>query len=87
MTAKHYGALEKLEAVERAMGLCKRSAPAMIARGALTTSQVSTLMNILADIALDYRSQTIDDQKAYPKSCSRLSATLGSDNFTRHNVD
>ena len=86
MTA-NYDALQKLEAVERATGLCRRVAPSMIAKGQVTQRQVSDLMNVLAEIALDYGSQVIDKKKLTPSGCPRLCATRGSDSFTRHNVD
>jgi len=86
MTA-NYDAHQKLEAVERATGLCRRVAPSLIAKGQVTQRQVSSLMDVLADIALDYRSQLIDKKKLTPTGCSGLSATTSSDSFTRHNVD
>jgi hypothetical protein len=82
----NYDIHQKLEAVERAIGLCKRAAPSMIAKGALTQGQLSNLLEALKQVGFDYQSQTLD-AKATSTGCSSLNDSTRSGNSTFRRVD
>jgi hypothetical protein len=78
---KTYDTHQKLEAVERAVSLCKRITPSMVARGNMTRGQVSNLLDTLGQVALDYHQQALQtrDQSS---GRSGLNAPRGSHNLT-----
>jgi hypothetical protein len=79
----HYDAHQKLEAVERAIGMCKRAAPSLIAKGHMTQGQVSNLLDTLKQVTFDYNSQAFETKGSASPGCSRLSDVRGSDSLTR----
>jgi len=53
---------EKLAELERELAMRKRTYPGLIGRGVLTLRQASNQMDILREIASDYRSQNADQR-------------------------
>jgi hypothetical protein len=86
-TSERYDTNQKLEAVERAIGLCKRVAPSMIARGNVTQGQVSNLLSTLKQVVFDYQSQALEARKGTSGGCSSLLDASSSGNLTTRNVD
>jgi hypothetical protein len=85
--ATNYDVHQKLEAVERAIAICKRVAPSMIAKGNITQGQVSNLLNTMKQVVFDYHSQVLEMRKTTAGGCSSLNDSARSDNFTSRSVD
>lgn len=84
---RNYDVHQKLEAVERAISICKRVAPSLIAKGHLTQGQVSNLLNTMKQVVFEYHSQVLETRKSTAGGCSSLNDAARSGNFTIHRVD
>jgi hypothetical protein len=60
MTVIRFSTAEKLAEIEREIAMRRRTYPGLIARGTLTMRQASTQMDILREVAADYRSRMGD---------------------------